>query len=280
MKLRSGTATWGKPLLGHIIQQLKGGYTEAALHVAVRDYAASDWHRERKAWMLPGRFFKDDDVVTKWFRKSREWERCVADHCRAQLRTANGAATVRERSLSRAATACPLRREALSRVRERTPPHRTANGTATLSERSQSPVSLSDGDHRAEYRTVLADRQAHERGHAHWAQRSTDRRRKKERQREAEDAYRRLAGQMPELIAEMGRNLREHPLWREFVLRRKDDGFTSRSPVLSYYYQDHAELDAKVRLLKDRGFVDDITLTNTPRYRMAEGFVELLLKGT
>ena len=63
-----------KPLLSHIIQRLKQGRKEAALHIAVRMYARSEWHRDKKAWMAPGKFFKDDATVANWILKSPEWE--------------------------------------------------------------------------------------------------------------------------------------------------------------------------------------------------------------
>ncbi|MCK4624613.1 MAG: hypothetical protein KAV00_04825 [Phycisphaerae bacterium] len=117
-----------KPLLAHLIQRLKASRTEAALHITIREYARSRWHREHKKWMVPKRFFKDDDLVAKWIRESAEWKNHVTRHARAEL------------AKQRSAT----------------------GGEPTVPRIRMGPARLSDADLLTEHRRVQADRQAHD----------------------------------------------------------------------------------------------------------------------
>jgi len=65
-----------KPLIGHIIQRLKQ-YTEVELLCAVLAYGNSAWHRERRAFMRPGRFFTENGVIRQWLTKSPEFARLL-----------------------------------------------------------------------------------------------------------------------------------------------------------------------------------------------------------
>lgn len=141
-----------KALLSHIIQRLKAGRKEAALHIAVREYAASDWHREEKRWMLPGRFFKNDDHVALWIRKSAEWKNHIARRFAAEDQARQSRA--RKEAAGRTAEPSRGRKGVVGRGATATPHH---------------PAILSDADLRDEYRRVLADRQAEQAAFAYWA---------------------------------------------------------------------------------------------------------------
>jgi hypothetical protein len=92
----------------------------------------------------------------------------------------------------------------------------------------------------------------------------------------AED-FSNLFSLMPELIREFRNDLAEHPIFREFILLQKGWIYNSGSnDLLVYYYDDHTDLDAKIRLLENHGLVVDITYNNTKRYVMQEHFVQAL----
>lgn len=81
---------------------------------------------------------------------------------------------------------------------------------------------------------------------------------------------------MPSLINEMKQDLKDHPLYREFVLLKRSWGYWSKGIELVYYYDDYPELDNKVRIIENLGFINDITYNNTKRYVMSEEFVDYL----
>ena len=150
-----------KPLLGHIIQRLKQGRKEAALHIAVRMYARSEWHREKKAWMAPGKFFKDEATVAKWILKSPEWE--------SHVKRTRGTGPLLGSGTSRSG-ACPPAPGGLL-------PSSSSSSPASPRPRVSSPeasavgtlMALPDAELRAAYRQVEADRQAHAAALAAWS---------------------------------------------------------------------------------------------------------------
>jgi hypothetical protein len=90
--------------------------------------------------------------------------------------------------------------------------------------------------------------------------------------------YSKIFNLMPELILEMKKDIHENPLAREFVLFKKN--WTYNNPhgtILFYFYDDHTELDNKIRLLERNGLVEEITYNNTDRFLFNEEFVEILI---
>ena len=82
---------------------------------------------------------------------------------------------------------------------------------------------------------------------------------------------------MPDLIKEFKSDLEDNPLARDFILLKKTWVFnSSNSSLLVYYYDDHADLDSKIRILENKGFIRDITKNNTKRYVLTEDFVDIL----
>jgi predicted nicotinamide N-methyase len=81
---------------------------------------------------------------------------------------------------------------------------------------------------------------------------------------------------MPELLAEMRKDLAERPLGREFVISRRSQRYWACGHELVYYLDDHAELMNKLRILENAGMVSNITYNNVDRYVLSEELVEYL----
>lgn len=107
----------------------------------------------------------------------------------------------------------------------------------------------------------------------------TDRRREQEAQDDETRAFRRLAEQMPDLLRAMKADLEGEPtgLVREFfVLSTPGVSLGFARPHFRYNESEIANLPEKVELLVGASFVDDITGTGAPKYRLSEDFVERL----
>ena len=114
------------------------------------------------------------------------------------------------------------------------------------------------------------------------ADKYTDKRRSKEKETGKRKIFLNLSEKMPELIKEMQDDLSK-PEWmviREFYILPNDRvSFNSGGERCLFYYEDQYEnLKHKIKLLVNNGFVDDVTHTNTPKYRMIEEFVECVIK--
>ncbi len=82
---------------------------------------------------------------------------------------------------------------------------------------------------------------------------------------------------MPDLINEIIDDVKENPLLREFILLERGWIYNyGNRKLLVYYYNDHEDLDNKIRLLENNDLVIDITYNNTKRYVLSEEFVEIL----
>lgn len=89
--------------------------------------------------------------------------------------------------------------------------------------------------------------------------------------------YSKIFGLMPELIQEIGNDLNQHAIFREFILIKKGWSYNPGAREhLVYFYDDHPDLDAKILLLENHGLVRDITYNNTKRYVLEEHFVDSL----
>jgi hypothetical protein len=86
--------------------------------------------------------------------------------------------------------------------------------------------------------------------------------------------------QMPDLIAEMKKDLSEDngAFVREFfVMSKRHILGGSEKPRFIYYLEDHENLRGKMDVLENNGYLIDVTPGNTPVYRMTEEFVGLVL---
>jgi len=88
--------------------------------------------------------------------------------------------------------------------------------------------------------------------------------------------FERMERLMPALIAEMRQDLAAHPLGREFVVIKRSWLYWAKGNELFYYYDDHPDLDDKLRILENEGLVRDITYNNTKRYVLTEELADYL----
>jgi hypothetical protein len=81
---------------------------------------------------------------------------------------------------------------------------------------------------------------------------------------------------MPSLLAEMRQDLTDHPLRREVVVLKRCWVYPGKGNELIYFYDDHADLDDKLRILANVGLIQDITYNNIKRYVLSEQFAKYL----
>lgn len=79
-----------------------------------------------------------------------------------------------------------------------------------------------------------------------------------------------LENMMPDLIGEMRNDLNNHPLSREFVILKKSWSYWAKGYELVYYFEDHPDLENKLLILQNYGFIHDITYNNVTRYIISE----------
>ena len=93
---------------------------------------------------------------------------------------------------------------------------------------------------------------------------------------ERDAAFSKAERQMPELLAEMRKDLAENPLGREFVILKKTWRYWAKGNELVYYYEEHPDLDNKLRILQNLGLIEDIAFNDVARYVVSEEFAEYL----
>ncbi len=81
---------------------------------------------------------------------------------------------------------------------------------------------------------------------------------------------------MPALLAEMRQDVSAHPLAREFVVIKRNWVYLAKGNELVYYYDDHPDLDDKLRILENERLVQDITYNKAKRYVLTERLAEYL----
>jgi hypothetical protein len=83
---------------------------------------------------------------------------------------------------------------------------------------------------------------------------------------------------MPALLEEMREDLANHPTTREFIIMMRGWQYNS-SPgkmVLVYYIDGHEDLEGKLQVLMNMGFIREITYNNVRRFVFEESFVDYL----
>lgn len=107
----------------------------------------------------------------------------------------------------------------------------------------------------------------------------TDIRRRRAANRQGRKQFEEMRGQMPALIEEMKQDLtgEDNRQTREFFVLKKGWVLNAQSPHFRYYYEDHPHLDEHVQIMENHGYVIDVTPGNTPKYRMTEELVRLIL---
>lgn len=92
-----------------------------------------------------------------------------------------------------------------------------------------------------------------------------------------QDTFTKAERLMPELLAEMRKDLSEFPARREFVVLKRGWSFNSGGQdILAYYFDDHPELENQLQVLENLLLIRDVTRTNVKRYRFMEAFVDYL----
>lgn len=100
----------------------------------------------------------------------------------------------------------------------------------------------------------------------------------KEKKSNAPIGYDNIFRLMPALITEFKEDIEKTPLLREFILQGRGWHYNSGGrKLLVYFFEDHEDLEAKIRLLENNNLVNDITFNNTKRFVFTEEFVEILI---
>jgi hypothetical protein len=81
---------------------------------------------------------------------------------------------------------------------------------------------------------------------------------------------------MPELLEEMRKDIRNFPTTREFVVLKRGWVYNRDGLYLVYYLDEHDDLEGKLRVLANLGFIIEITYNNIRRYQFQEVFVDYL----
>lgn len=105
----------------------------------------------------------------------------------------------------------------------------------------------------------------------------TDWRRQHQAEQERGGRFREIREEMPSVLGEMHEDLEDDPHVREFiVLNRQAIQFGHEKPRFEYYRDEHDDLDGKLTILENHGFIERLPHPSTPMYRMSEEFVERL----
>jgi hypothetical protein len=91
-----------------------------------------------------------------------------------------------------------------------------------------------------------------------------------------DEVFKELEAIMPDILNEMREDLASKPLSREFVILKKGWCYWATGHELVYYFEDHPELENKLRILENNGLIKDITREKVSRYKLTEGFVRYL----
>lgn len=110
----------------------------------------------------------------------------------------------------------------------------------------------------------------------------TDQRRKQESRKESRLQFEHVRAQMPELIAEMKKDLTEdgRSTIRDFFISERNIAITlgAGETRFAYYVDDHQNLRSKVTVLENHGYINLIESGYTPTYRMTERFVAFIVQ--
>ena len=112
------------------------------------------------------------------------------------------------------------------------------------------------------------------------ADKSTDKRRKKEAESQARETFASIASTMPTLIQEMKDDLHEegNEHVRDLVVLVANNTYMGNTDKRRFAFCeiDHDNLRGKLDVLEGNGYLIDVTPSNTPIYKMTEEFVALV----
>ena len=95
--------------------------------------------------------------------------------------------------------------------------------------------------------------------------------------KQLDGSFTRLERLVPDLLAEMRNDLTHNPFRREFVLLKRCWSYWGSDTEFIYYFDDHPELEGKVRILQNAGLVEEITEANVRRFAISEALVTYLV---
>lgn len=83
------------------------------------------------------------------------------------------------------------------------------------------------------------------------------------------------------LLEEMREDLINHPTTREFIIMKRGWVYNNSSgkSILLYYLDEHEDLEGKLQVLMNFGFIREITHNNVRRFVFQESFVDYLTGG-
>ena len=116
-------------------------------------------------------------------------------------------------------------------------------------------------------------------GGKYYADKSTDQRKEKEAVAREKRIFKDLQKVMPELFNEMKAAVvgDKSSLVREFFVAPNECvTVTSSKPRFVFYEEQHQDLLNKLSLLSDAGFLADVSVADTPIFRMSDKFVKLV----
>lgn len=84
---------------------------------------------------------------------------------------------------------------------------------------------------------------------------------------------------MPRLIADIKKDLTSSALIRELFIISKSWALNVQNPHFVYYFEEYENLQGKMHILENYGFIKDVTPTPTSikKYRLKEEFIKLVL---
>ena len=82
---------------------------------------------------------------------------------------------------------------------------------------------------------------------------------------------------MSALLEEMREDIRNNPTTREFVILKRSWLYNSDGPYLCYYLDEHEDLEGKLQVLANLGFIREITYNEVRRFVFQEEFVDYLM---
>lgn len=91
-------------------------------------------------------------------------------------------------------------------------------------------------------------------------------------------SFERLEEMLPHLVAEMREDIKKSPFTREIIALYKMQRYIpGETPFFEYYFDAHADLLGKLKVMENYGALVNIKFNNVPRFEFTEDFAEYLL---
>lgn len=96
----------------------------------------------------------------------------------------------------------------------------------------------------------------------------------------SESVFLNIESLIPELLADIRNDLQNYPFAREFIIMNKGVMYweDTNEFTLKYYFEDHAYLRNKLRILENQALVYEITYNDAPRFVISEELAAYLRK--